>query len=242
MWHRELQARDTSSSSRLNFLWQQDGKPVYVMDNHLGALWCWLREVKRDDAYHLFHIDWHWDCAHMLKEFHLLEELDAAGNVALDMLTSLEFVDAGRTIKLVRWDNYIEPFARLRPNLVEAHLVAHQSAETSFRDMPEAFLPYSLETFCDDFPGLLSAIQGEQIIINLDLDFFFLSYGRQTIQAFSDEFIQVMLDLIRAAVSKGAILTIALSPECCGGWEPAEQLCDRVCEQLGLDFKLPPDR
>lgn len=36
--------------------------PVYLMDNHQTALWCWLKEISLDQQYNLLHIDRHYDC------------------------------------------------------------------------------------------------------------------------------------------------------------------------------------
>jgi hypothetical protein len=53
------QPRDMTSD--LHFVWKDDRSPVYIMDNHRGALWCWINCVPRDERYSFFHLDYHWD-------------------------------------------------------------------------------------------------------------------------------------------------------------------------------------
>ena len=42
-----------------NLLWKEDEKPIYIMDNHLSALWCWMQECDPDGKYNFMHIDRH---------------------------------------------------------------------------------------------------------------------------------------------------------------------------------------
>ena len=61
--------------------------------------------------------------------------------------------------------------------------------------------------------------------MNLDLDYFF-SAAPEKIQLFGDDFIEGLNKAIRLGLDNGMIdvLTISLSPECCGSWEKAEEM------------------
>ena len=53
--------RRNSYDTHLNFLWKADGLPLYIMDNHLAAAWCWMQECSSEESYQFFHIDRHND-------------------------------------------------------------------------------------------------------------------------------------------------------------------------------------
>lgn len=55
-------------------------------------------------------------------------------------------------------------------------------------------------------------------IVNLDLDYFFHSSDDGCIQILSDEYIRILAQKLRNCKHSINVLTIALSPECCGNW------------------------
>ena len=57
----------------------------------------------------------------------------------------------------------------------------------------------------------------------------------------SDAYLTTCFEKVREKIEDGtiAVTTIALSPECTGGWGPAERLAERVLQILGVDFTLP---
>jgi hypothetical protein len=78
-------------------------------------------------------------------------------------------------------------------------------------------------------------------IINLDIDYFFCEIGeRKGIQLLSNEYITEFACILKNALQRNRIigLTIALSPECCGGWKNAESICSIITDKIGLNFKL----
>ena len=54
----------------------------------------------------------------------------------------------------------------------------------------------------------------------------FFSAQPEKVQLFSDQYIQKIAESLLMGINSGMIktLTIALSPECCGGWEKAESM------------------
>lgn len=95
-------------------------------------------------------------------------------------------------------------------------------------------LPQELDT--------LFSQPSEPWLINLDLDFFFYQpdgerYKRRYNAAFAKE---VFVRIKRLnETSKVKAITVALSPECCGGWANAERAAAQFCRALNLDWRLP---
>jgi hypothetical protein len=69
-------------------------------------------------------------------------------------------------------------------------------------------------------------------IFNLDVDFFFLSDSDSTIRMYSDDYIKMLAKHWREAHDNDLLYctTIAISPEMCGGWQPAIQALTVFCE------------
>lgn len=56
---------------------------------------------------------------------------------------------------------------------------------------------------------------------------------------FSDEYIQAMASDINKAMDRIAVMTIALSPECCGGWENAIRVFNLLADKIDLIDENP---
>ena len=72
----------------------------------------------------------------------------------------------------------------------------------------------------DDFERMMAQVKGEEIdkwIVNLDLDYFFI--GDPSMRILTDEYIRSVAGLIKRQINEIKVVTVALSPECCGGWE-----------------------
>ncbi len=136
MWIKKRDEFGYSGCDQLNFLWKDDVRPVYVMDNHLGALWCWLRELRPNESYVLVHVDHHWDamqmddaCIETLKH----TDLDVIDNyLGLRSPTDAEF-------PLVRWDNYIDPLPFLRRAYKRMYFHALQNEPQSKASSEQTF-------------------------------------------------------------------------------------------------------
>ncbi len=210
----------TSGRETVNFLWNDPERRIYVMDNHLAALWCWLRELRPEHEYSLVHVDYHWD--------------DAPG-FAGSFRSALSFKDfiAQRALgcSAAMYDNYIEPLQQLRPLAKSAILIAHQDPE------PDRCLGFADDEYryqgidglqwldhCEHFAG--------KVLVNLDLDFFFC----ENECVFTPDFIESTVARL-ASNFPHAVWTIAWSPECCGGWRNAARVSDLVCEKLQISFR-----
>lgn len=237
-----------SNDRYLNFLWKDDDYPIYIMDNHLAALWCWLENIGVDDKYTLFHIDQHWDLATMNSDD--ISQISKLPSASLDTYLSLSFIAASKNnlapednSQLIHWANYMAPIIKLRPNIKSAFLTATEDSDYCqvFLDKNDTFGAMSVESFFRDFKENLEIAAENKTIINIDLDFFYLKIGNEVFRAFSKEFLIGIVSKIKPYLNENTILTVAWSPECCGGlgnspkgWVNSAQICKELCENLGI--------
>ena len=204
------------------------------MDNHLAALSCWLNNLSIEDDYTLYHIDFHWDCGAMNDaEVRKLKEIDYT---SLEKFLAVESTLNGKVVPTVLWDNYIYPLPFLRPNIKQAFLTDHLPTHVADFVRDKKFEFYcSVEEFFSQLSDKLDNNKGK-ILFNLDIDFFFWRSNQNRVQVFSNDFIEMLTQKIRIYFSDNMLLTIALSPECCGGWRNALNVCEVFCKKLDVDF------
>lgn len=217
-------SRGDSASSQDNVLWNEG--PVYVMDNHRLALWCWFQKIDKTKRYNLIHIDAHPDMSESALKYFKHD----LWNMSLE-----EYREAWQkdiNMPLFRWDNYIEVFLRKYPELVGRTVSATHHLGSS-KELSEEIRAYDLVKYLNGVFSGERYVNELPWIVNLDLDYFF-SAAPEKIQLFGDEFIQEVNKAIRLGLENGMIevLTISLSPECCGSWEKAESML------LKFGFKL----
>lgn len=211
--------RGESSSSTDNVLWNKDN--IFIMDNHRLALWCWFQKLKIDQRYNLFHIDAHPDMSESALKYFSHD----LWSMSLDQYRKTWQSDIN--MPLFRWDNYIEIFLRKYPEMV-GKTVSATHGLGSAKELSKEVKPFELAKYMH---GLFSGERFENElpwIMNLDLDYFF-SAAPEKFELFSEELVQSIADSIQLGLSNGmiAVLTISLSPECCGSWEKAEKMLTR---------------
>lgn len=219
-----LVTRGFSGDSVDNVLWKE--KNIYVMDNHRLALWCWFQEIEKGERYNLLHIDAHPDMSESaLKDF----KHDLWG-MELDAYRSVWQSDINTP--LFRWDNYLEIFLKYYPESV-GHTISATHHLGSSKGLAEDVKPFDLVKQLNDLFGGKKYINDLPWIVNLDLDYFF-SARPEKLPLFSDEYVESIAQSLRLGLESGMIrvMTIALSPECCGGWEKAEALLEKVSRNL----------
>ena len=217
--------RGESTSSKDNVLWN-DGN-VFIMDNHRLALWCWFQKIQKNQRYNLFHIDAHPDMSESaLRDFN--HDL-----WTMSLKDYRETWQADINMPLFRWDNYIEIFLQKYPEMVGKTVSATHHLGSS-KELSEEIRAYDLvkymnavfsgERFVNDLPW----------IVNLDLDYFF-SAAPEKVELFSNDVVERLAASLKLGLSSGMIgvLTISLSPECCGSWEKAEVML----EKFGYNLK-----
>ena len=214
-----LTNRGESGAAKDNVLWNAGN--VFVMDNHRLALWCWFQQIEKGKRYNLYHIDAHPDMSESaLKHFdHDLWKMN------LDDYRKTWQQDIN--MPLFRWDNYIEIFLKKYPEQVGKTISATHHLGSS-KELSEEVKAYDLvknisatfsgEKYVNDLPW----------IVNLDLDYFF-SAAPEKLELFSEDYINSLASGIKVGLKNEMIkvLTISLSPECCGSWEKAEKMLAR---------------
>ncbi len=233
-----------SYASKLNFLYKHDN--VYVMDNHLAAGWAWLQELDVNKEYNLFHIDQHEDLVKNAPKESYEFIKDNPKEITIKNYCELRFKHDDPLIQespVFQWDNYIKQIQELFPNwfnycifathrLMISDSFLEKRNGSALNINPEIHSPFDLYNNIDYWIKQ----QPESWIINLDLDYFFSTNG---IRIFSDKYIKACIENIITEKHKIAAFTIALSPECCGGWANAIEAMNIVSDVLELDFKLP---
>lgn len=232
-WILPFRGRKTSSSINTNFLWRCNN--IYIMDNHRLALWCWLKEMNFTQKYALFHIDAHYDTASITKEPWINCFPDFRNSPLKDYLNyGLDQFP----FPIINWGNYLSIFLyKYENNVDELFTATHLIGTKPEFIEKEEVNPYKLaECFKDYIVG-----SDYKCILNLDLDYFFYKQDDEYQMMFSNSYRFFIYSVIKELLgeSKIQVLTICLSPECCGGWENAENICYELTDYLGFNFRLP---
>jgi hypothetical protein len=223
--------RGESAGSSDNVLWREGN--IFVMDNHRLALWCWFQELEKGKRYNLLHIDAHPDLSESaLKDFN--QDLWTIG---LDEYRTTWQQDVN--LPLFRWDNYLEVFLKKYPEMIGVTISATHHLGSG-KDLSEEVKPFDLVKKCFEIFSGKKYVNEFEWVVNLDLDYFF-SARPEKLELFSDEYVASLADSISVGLKSGMIkvLTISLSPECCGSWEKAEEMLVKFSKVLGLSMKLP---
>jgi len=237
-WHIPMRKRGESGQFKVNFLWQEG--PVYLMDNHLASVWCWLRETGPEPAGGLIHIDRHSDCLGATLDKQTQRLPKDLSTMSLDDYLGREYQHEECTIPVFCSGSYLAVFLELyQARVNELIFATHELRDDSPAMEAQRVKPW-------DLPECLDACWSKPFpwIVNVDLDFFFFfkRNDNERPPLFSHCYIRDVFSQIRDGLRRKAIrvVTIALSPEWCGGWEAAESLCSEACDALGIRFRLPP--
>lgn len=239
-----FKGKNLSGTYDLNLLFNNDD--VYIMDNHLAASWCWLQKINLKSKYNLLHIDRHYDVmnSHIdvwLKE--LKNQNIQLPNITIDRLTSLTYHLQDRPTNdkfpLFRWDNYLTIFYRLYPNLIDTNMFAtHKDgdkiSEIKFNEIDAWELQESLSYWLNKTNKL-------KWIVNIDIDYFFTNYHNDEdyyMQLYSNDFVIRIAEEISKSTDNIEVLTIALSPEMCGGWKESEKVAKLITDHLSIKWPI----
>jgi len=230
-WLIPFKGRNYSGATYQNFLWKDDDKKIYIMDNHRSALWCWLQEIDLKQKIHYFHLDRHYDC------------LNANLDVWLNYCSDIEQMSISDYLELkydkeypvFLWDNYGSIFLKKYENIIQHSLFLTYKEGDNPRTAS-----ISEENAVDLLENLEYWTDRGNWIFNIDLDYFFYKQGDIYYQMYSDEFISTFFKIVKVKIDRDEIkvTTIALSPECCGGWKNAERVCSIASKELLIDFTL----
>lgn len=225
-WIVPFQGRNTSLGLNQNFLWRQGN--IYLMDNHRAAAWCWAQHEISLGPHSIMHLDAHYDAAPIREES--AKDLAPLNSLEFEEYSSIMFDDPDIQVPLFTWDNYNSLYQAIHGSNVESWLFStHKIGSAPTFDFQEVE-PSSLISHLTELPD------DKEWILNLDLDLFRSQDGDRFPSEQRPELYALLGQIF--ARSDRQILTVATSPECCGSWEVAEELCSEFCDSLELNFQL----
>lgn len=219
----------TSSWANTLFLWRSDNFPIYVMDNHLAAAWCWMQECNPRNKYNFMHIDRHADlkgCGYPQE----IEYLKSNPQISFEEYTQITY-NNNSEYPFFQWGNYIRACHYLFPHWFNTNLFytfddnecsannwGYDIFPTQSRDpllLRQEIICYIKNSGTDSWNDIVDdTMKGNKWIVNLDLDFFWDSDG---VKIFDNEFILNLGRIINQSMYNIEVLTVALSPDCIGG-------------------------
>ena len=233
-----FKGKNTSTHYNLNLLFNE-GK-TYIMDNHLAASWCWMQKLNPTGQYKLFHIDRHYDL--LLSQIDWwIEELQRQNfdftTISLTDLLAIKYSSPGsqtERFQLFRWDNYLTILNRIYPNLIgSATFATHKDGDTTgeldFQEQEIYELPQNLAYWLNE---------NSKWIVNIDIDYFFTDRNGKYFQFLTDEYVLLIADEIKRSWNNIEVLTIALSPELCGGWDNSLRIAKIITNHLQINFDI----
>lgn len=197
----------------LSFLYKIKDKPIYFMDNHGAALWCWVQEKRSGIKYNLIHIDRHYDTRH--GDGLVEEKLKNINNSSIEGLTIEEFLNRKITINtlsqnIMRYDDFLLLFIKKYKDNIDKVILANiNSAGNPADDPSQTCNDIEIEKYesKEELFNSLEAISDlENLIVDIDLDYF--TDGENL--TFDKEEINQILDIVKSKNIK--CITIASSP------------------------------
>lgn len=222
-----------SEDINANFLYQE-GK-TFVMDNHLCAAWCWLTTLNSQEGHNLLHIDKHYDLTNsFIPQTQVSRYLKRS--ISFDEYDKLEFTnDANLQIKIFKWDNYIFSLKTVYPKFFNKTYFATDDYDSNRNNDFVISEEINNEFLLVKIDELLA--KNSSWIFNLDFDYFFEENGnKQFVRKYDDSFVEELAKMIKKHMDDISVLSLSLSPECCGSWQAAFEVAIIFCDTLGLNF------
>ncbi len=203
------------------------------MDNHLAAAWCWLQEISIDEQYNFLHIDQHYD---LLKSERTVKNQIIEKGINLSSLSLHDYLNLNDgQLPIFRWDNYILNLLVVYPDLFDqVYFATKDNGENEGLDINSEIDIIDVPSFIID---KIIPRKVNNWIVNIDIDYVFRDLDG-TYQYLTDEYILRICNGIHQALDNIEVVTICLSPECCGGWGKSYRIAKLMADFFGLDFKL----
>lgn len=240
MWIKEPDSSNPPQNGvfEVGFVFKQD--KVYIMDNHLAAGWCWLNEVDIESKYNFFHIDRHYDLLDN-NPTTFLKSIKKSDVDTLDKYISLKvfFAALNDSSQVFRFDNYIMNMIHRWPNFFMMNIFATHDDGDIAKGINIDYYP-ALTSLPSDLAYQIQQKSENKWILNLDLDYFFTdSSSTEYFQFLTNDYIDLICDDILLVYDQISVITIAMSPYFCNGWDNSKAVLDRICSKLNIKIDFP---
>ncbi|MBL7888808.1 MAG: hypothetical protein JNL24_04615 [Bacteroidia bacterium] len=215
---------NASNSCNINLVAQSD--KIYIVDNHLVAFWCWLQLPSKLE-YELIHIDRHYDLVPYNEVYDSgIHNFNWENSMPED-LTSLKTVVNGFEYQIIRWDNCINLFKEIHPNFFrKTKFITQKNGTFNYNGEYEEKEIHEIVGWCID--------KTKNVILNLDIDYFFTNIGDSTIQKYTDSYIDHVAEWVYEEYNNFTQIIFCLSPECSISWEEAKRITNIFLTKFDL--------
>lgn len=229
MWLYKNEKLGTSGTYEMNFLFKEEN--IYIMDNHLAAAWCWISQLKLNEKVGLFHIDRHFDLLNNISLDFLNKRRDRFTGTFEEYIAVKN--DSTDDQQVARFDNYINIYRALFPNSISNYYFATHDDGNKLSEIESYNVPiWDLQ---DNLSYWMESAE-HKWIVNIDLDYFFQESGQNIFKFLTDEYIGYICEELKKAISKIAVITIALSPDFCGGWKQSFEILKIFTNSFNISF------
>ena len=206
------------------------------------AAWCWANSIKHNTKYTLIHIDKHYDLLGSQIQEWTKPINGTLKDLSLDEYDKIEYQHSKyERYKVFRWDNYIPIFHYYFGKQINEYVFYTHKRGDFLKEMESVITECPIYNLFSDFYLVYCKLK-ENLIINLDIDFFFCpelkSESNEYYLLFSEYSIEKFVKEIFTLINKNKnnILTIAMSPECCGGWENSLEFINKYFKKYGISI------
>lgn len=221
--------RNKSHAFALNYLSRQ--RNIFIMDNHLAAFWCWAKVLDPLQNYSLLHIDRHHDLspAHVQRGFQQYKKTNFR-TISIQKALELKV----NNFQMLQWDNSLPLYHAFFPLVINStEFVCDQELPKEYNHCKiKPIKDWIRETELDWRKYVVTEYLPD--IINLDIDVFFKNDTYK--EVLSGNFLQRFIAILQPLILNAKVVTIALSPECCGGWDKSLAMCEKVTQLLNIQF------
>lgn len=228
-----LKERGCSFAFNTNFLYKKDN--VYLMDNHRMAAWCWAASFDPNAKYTIIHIDKHYDT--LGSNLSLLTSAIGRDikSLSLKEYNKLEFNCGLGPYKVFKWDNYIPLFHHFYADSIIEYLFFTHDVGTIPEYLKKHIQHLSVHKLIEYFPSMFIDYT-DRLIINVDIDYFFVESSNFSNYLSDNATKKIVRSIMNLADDPRNIVTIALSPDCCGGWDKAEKFIAKYFSSYGINI------
>lgn len=232
MWHIQPKKSTNFNSNAIDFLYQD--KDLYIMDNHSLAAWCWSQIINFNETYDLLHIDQHYDLIHNKSCINNIDNSKRnLEKIKLNQYLNFECeMMNGAKRQLFRFDSYINNFAIFHPKVISNGVFITQGIDTK----NDEFIRIADHDYNNVVFTNIDNELGDKIIINIDIDYFFsMNFLIEDDEKNDVTYSQLneICELIKRIKKRVVVITIALTPNFCGGLNNSIEVLNEILPNIG---------